>query len=75
MTSQIFKKNVPNEMIFNLLDSICLKNTKYYIFNLNSYKQGIFKESIPQFITECNKSGSSIYYYIYNFCFIIITQL
>jgi hypothetical protein len=54
MTSQIFKNNVPNEMFFHLLDSICIKNTNHYIFNRNSYKQGVFKESIPQFITECN---------------------
>ncbi len=32
MTNQIFKNNVPNELLYNLLDNICSKNEKYYIF-------------------------------------------
>ena len=50
MSTQIFKKNVPNELIFNLLDSICLKNEKHYVFNIDSFKKGVFKESIQKFI-------------------------
>jgi len=53
MSTQIFKKNVPTESLYSLLDDICLKNDKYYIFNNNSYKKGIFNNSITNFIEEC----------------------
>ena len=34
MTNQIFKKNVPNELLFTLLDKICFKtDTSYLIDN------------------------------------------
>ena len=59
MSTQIFKKNVPNELLFTLLDSICAKNDKHYVLNNESFKRGIFQESIPKFFTECNK-----YYHI-----------
>ena len=53
MSSQIFKNNVPTKMLFDLLDSICLKNEKHYLFNSDSYKKGVYKEVIQQFITDC----------------------
>ncbi len=53
MTTQIFKKNIPNELLFHLLDSICVKNSKHYIFNNESFKKGIFMEDIQQFIEKC----------------------
>lgn len=55
MSTQIFKKNVPNDLIFNLLDSICMKNEKHYTLNTESFKKGIFKESIQTFISNCNE--------------------
>jgi hypothetical protein len=54
MSNQIFKKNVPNELLFNLLNSICAKNEKYYILNNEAFKRGIFQESISNFLTNCN---------------------
>jgi hypothetical protein len=59
MMSQIFKNNIPNNLLFDLLDKICLKNTKYYIFNLDAYKKGIYNEIIQKFIEECKP-----YYYL-----------
>jgi len=53
MSSQIFKKKVPNELFFTLLDSICLKNEKHYTFNFNAFKKGVFNEKIQQFLIEC----------------------
>jgi len=53
--SQIFKKNVPNENLFKLLDSICLKNEKHYILNVDSFKKGIFKEIIQEFLNNCTQ--------------------
>ena len=53
MSTQIFKNNVPNELLFNLLDSVCLKNEKYYTFNSESFKKGLYKELIQKFMSEC----------------------
>lgn len=53
MSTQIFKNNVPNELLFNLLNSICLKNEKHYTFNSESFKRGVYKELIQNFISEC----------------------
>ena len=55
MSTQIFKNNVPNELLFNLLDSICLKNEKHYTFNGEAFKRGVYKENIQNFINECTQ--------------------
>jgi hypothetical protein len=55
MSTQIFKIQIPNEKIFTLLDSICVKNEKYYTLNINSYKKGIFNESIQKFFLDCSQ--------------------
>ena len=54
MSTQIFKNNVPNELLFNLLDSVCLKNEKHYTFNGESFKRGIYKELIQKFFHIIN---------------------
>lgn len=59
MTSQIFKEHIPNEMFFKLLENIAMKNDKYYSINKNSYKKGIFDNSIIEFIEQCKP-----YYYL-----------
>lgn len=53
MSKQIFKNNIPNETVFELLDAICLKNDKHYTLNIVSFKKGIFKETIPKFLEFC----------------------
>lgn len=53
MSTQIFKNKIPNDFLFNLLDEISLKNDKYYIFNIDSFKKGVFKENITKFIQNC----------------------
>jgi hypothetical protein len=55
MSRQIFKKNLPNEKLFQLLDSICLKNEKHYVLNVESFKKGVFKEIIQQFLNNCTE--------------------
>lgn len=52
MSTQIFKKEIPTELLFSLLDLICMKNEKHYIFNINSFKKGVFKEYLQSFIEE-----------------------
>jgi hypothetical protein len=55
MSIQIFKNNVPNEILFELLDSICLKNEKHYVLNNDSFKKGVFKELIQKFFDNCTQ--------------------
>jgi hypothetical protein len=46
MSSQIFKKPIPNELFFNLLNDIAFKIDNYYMINNDSYKKGIFNNKI-----------------------------
>lgn len=59
MTSQIFKRPIPNEIVFEFLDSICLKNEQYYTYNFDSFKCGMYKGLIQEFKDKC-----SPFYYI-----------
>jgi hypothetical protein len=52
MSAQIFKKNVPTQLIFDLLNNVCVKNEKCYIFNNNSFKKGTFNQLIEKFFEE-----------------------
>jgi len=53
MSNQIFKKQISNDTLFQLLNDICLKNEKFYTFNINAFKKGIYNETIQQFIEKC----------------------
>jgi hypothetical protein len=53
MSIQIFKNNVPNKILFDLLNLICVKNEKYFIFNNNSFKKGLFNDEIAKFFDMC----------------------
>ena len=56
--SQIFKTQVPNNKLFELLNNICIKKDKCYIFNKNAYKKGLLDDTIIIFLNECK-----LYYY------------
>jgi hypothetical protein len=53
MSLQIFKERIPSHILFDLLEDLCVKNEKYYIFNNISYKKGIFTEKINDFLNTC----------------------
>jgi hypothetical protein len=53
MSTQIFKKDISNELLFNLLENICMKNEKHYVLNNESFKKGVFNGTIPNFIESC----------------------
>jgi hypothetical protein len=53
MSTQIFKNHIPKNILFDLLDKICLKNEKHYIFNNDSFKKGVFTEEINKFLEFC----------------------
>ena len=42
MSNQIFKHPVPNKLLFDLLDAICLKTDNYYLVDMNAYRKMIF---------------------------------
>lgn len=53
MSTQIFKNQIPNEFLFELLSKICSKTDKYFIFNKNAFKKGIFDSLLSTFIELC----------------------
>ena len=50
MNSQIFKKQIPKEVLFDLLEKICCKTENYYVFNKIAYKKGEFMGLLQPFI-------------------------
>jgi hypothetical protein len=53
MVSQLFKKDIDNRKLWELLESICKKNDKYYLINKESFKRGsIFSKKINEFYDE-----------------------
>ena len=42
MSNQIFRKTIPKEIFFDLLEKICIKTDKYYLFDLNAYRKLLF---------------------------------
>ena len=59
MNSQIFKSHIPKELLFDLLDKICMKNNNYYILNKISYKKCEFLQLLDPFY-----SALSEYYHV-----------
>jgi len=53
MSTQIFKKQIPNELLFELLNKLSSKTDKYFIFNKNSFKKGNFDSTFLKFMEEC----------------------
>jgi len=52
--SQIFKAPVPRELFVDMLEKLCIKHhSKYYVFNLESFKKGIFTKIIDEFLEQC----------------------
>ena len=58
MSSQIFKSQVPNELLFDFLNKTTSKTDKRYIFNKNSYKKALLDNFIIDFFNNCKE-----YYY------------
>ena len=52
MTKQIFKSEVPNDVLFFFLDNFCLKTDKYYVIDMNAYRKMLFHNYNVEF---CNK--------------------
>ena len=52
MQNQIFKKNVPINILFDLLESVCLKTNKYYLIDGNAYRKMLFNNLHTPFCHE-----------------------
>ena len=50
--SQTFKNHIPKSTLFHLLDKICDKSDKYYLFDLTAYKKGEYLNVITSFCDE-----------------------
>jgi hypothetical protein len=59
MSTQIFKTQLPRNLLFDLLDKICPKNEKHYTFNNISFKKGVYTGDIIKFFEDCKQ-----YYHI-----------
>ncbi len=81
MASQIFKKQLPINILYDLLDKICIKNEKYYIFDKISYKKGEYQKILEPFLQLLSEyyHASKQYYLIrklsYNSFVTIIRQI
>ena len=52
MTNQIFKNTVPDHLLFDILEQVCLKTDKYYLIDINSYKKLLFHKLQDQFLNS-----------------------
>ena len=50
MLKQIFRENVPSDILFDLLDEVCLKTDKYYLVDKNAYRKVTFHEYHKSFL-------------------------
>jgi len=65
MSTQIFKKEFPSSLLFNLLDNICMKNDKHYLLTNECFKKGTFNKCIQDFVESCkNYYHSSKQHYL-----------
>ena len=42
MSKQIFRRLVPQELLYELLEKVCLKTEKYYLVDHNAYKKFMY---------------------------------
>jgi hypothetical protein len=59
MPGQIFKYPVPTNILFDFLESICVKKEKYYVFDKYAFKKASFKNVLPAFYETLED-----YYYV-----------
>ena len=66
--SQIFKRNVPKNVLFDFLEKInCQKTDKYYIIDITTYKRIIYNNDLEEFFNLIKD-----YYYMSKFHYIDI---
>ena len=53
MNSQIFKKEIPFEIVTDFLSKNCLMTKSFFVFNIDAFKKAQYNDSLKQFLTEC----------------------
>jgi len=64
MLTQIFKKNVPLDVLNEVLEKVCLKTDKYYLVDLNAYRKLLYyklDESLTQTLLEYYHASKQFY--------------
>mgnify|MGYP000065898170 FL=1 len=59
MYDQIFRETIPNQILFDLLDKVCIKTDNYYLFDMNAYRKLAYHEYIQPFCQDIRH-----YYYL-----------
>jgi len=52
MTNQIFKRAVPNHLLFELCEKMCLKTDKYFLIDNNAYKKLLYNNWHEPFLSS-----------------------
>lgn len=50
MLKQIFRENVPINLLNNLLEKVCLKTEKYYLIDNNAFRKLVFHKHHEEFL-------------------------
>jgi hypothetical protein len=81
MLKQIFRKNVPNELLFAFLEKICVKYEKHYYIDINAFQKMKFYNYHTEFCASLKEYYHlSKYFYLertmtYNSFINIIRQI
>ena len=49
MLNQIFKTQVDIQLLFDLLEKVCIKTEKYYLVDMNAYRKLVYHEYYEPF--------------------------
>jgi len=52
MSNQIIKYPIPSQLLFDLLDKICLKKENYYLVDMNAYRKMMFHNYHEDFCND-----------------------
>lgn len=50
MSKQIFREKVPSQILFDLLEMICLKTHNYFLFDMNAFRKMVFNKYHEEFL-------------------------
>tara|TARA_B110000285_G_C15107709_1_gene609044 strand:+ start:744 stop:1070 length:327 start_codon:yes stop_codon:yes gene_type:complete len=59
MSNQIIKYPIPSQLLFDLLDKICLKKENYYLVDMNAYRKMMFHNYHDEFCNDLKE-----YYFV-----------
>jgi len=52
MSGQLFRKDIPTRVLFDLLEQICLKTDTYFHIDMNAYKKLLFYNLHEKFSSD-----------------------